>query len=437
LRPTRILHVVEPGAGDEGVLACRAALSIPGVEHLVWVIGSDAQAARAAELGVASSSRIVPPLGVPELAARRYSNLVWDRFWRPGRGSPGDRTPDIQMCWSIHAAGLTRAAMGNRAMLRLCALLRSPAGERRRGSLASKRMAYALSHAQPIALHRSLREDYARAASKRRGGLYSRENIRLFAPPVPIRPEIVDPDEKSELRRELGIPSDAYSVVLLADPPNAADANRFAFLLGLVFAAHVRVCGIVPGGVGPGRSGIAHLNGGGAHRTQRAAHFLRDHNRRWGMSITGWPLERSLRAADVAVLLTPDPTIPSSTDSAGPTSLTLAMALGVPIFSAFSPMARDTLGTKLADLCVAKAASSYPINDAAGRLIPALGDAVLLHELQSTALRRAQLLADEDAFRRDLLAIWDEMTHRPRAREGLPVPPALRDPTNEPVLLDS
>lgn len=469
-RPLKVLHVLEPAAGEEAILACRAAMAIPGVQHLLWIIGNDQDAARAAALGVRSETRIAVPLGMPELGARRYANLVWQRFWSPESEREdlggGGRTPDLQMCYSPHAAGLTRAAMGNRGMLRVALLARTPAniGEVRKGSIAAKRLSYALGSTQTLALHPSIREAYGKPASSRRGGLYGQDNIRLFEPPVPIvhggKIAPVQSAERMALRRELGIPDECFSVALLADPPSAGDAHRFAFLLGLVFAAHVRVCGIVPGWT---PRGGGHVSEEGVASKARAAHFLRDHNRRWGMSVTEWPLARSLRAADIAVVLTPEPKLPESRYSCGPTSIALALSMGVPVLSGFSPMVRDVVGPSLAGTCVGGVLgdgagltgySEFPVNQCAGKVIPVLSDPREIERLSGLAQARAKELcaplgsaekpasageaacAHLGAFERDLLALWEEMMHRPRMREGLPTPPALLDPMDAPVPLE-
>lgn len=111
----RILHLVEPPAPglagavlrpaphDAGALACRAAIEkAPEHEHRVCLIGPASAEHRAHSLGLRTTDRISPPLGVPSLAWFGLESLVRDRG-----------PPDAVQCWSRPLLRLARLALGN------------------------------------------------------------------------------------------------------------------------------------------------------------------------------------------------------------------------------------------------------------------------------------------------------------------------------------
>jgi hypothetical protein len=416
-------------------------MSIAGVDHELWVIGDARDEARVSSatpqgFGLPVSARIAAPLRRPQLAVRRFANVVEERYWSTDHDH---QTPDIQVSWSVNTASLLRSASGSRAALRLAMVVREPVPAIP-GSLEYRRQKHALSHTQPVVFDDTVREAIARAASARRGGTFQADNIRIIDPPMLPQREPVSEAERAALKAALGLPPDFACVVYLNDPPSAGDVHRFAFLLGLVFAAHVRVSGVVP--VGLGASGVDRMGfglGGAGLRSARAARFVRDHSRRWGLTLSEWPLHKLLRAADAAVYLPADHRLEPCAHnraSCGPTSIALALSLGVPVFTSECPMARRIFGehSGLAPMCIGH---GQTVNHAGAAMIPVLMDPARLADARRASSRRGQEIALADGFRRDLKALWEEMTSRPIARPGLPLPPALRDPEEAQVLVNT
>lgn len=421
-------------------------MSIAGVDHELWVIGDHHDEARVSRafpdgFGLSVSARIVAPLRRPQLAVRRFAKVVEERFWSTDHDH---KTPDIQVSWSVDTASLLRSASGSRAALRLAMVVREPMPAAQ-GSIEYRRQRHALSHTQSVVFDDTVRDAIARAASARRGGTFQADNIRLIDPPMPERAAPASDAERAALKHALGIPPEFACVVYLNDPPSAGDVHRFAFLMGLVFAAHVRVSGVVP--VGVGASGVDRISfglsgsglGGAGLRSARAARFVRDHSRRWGLTLSEWPLQRLLLAADAAVYLPADDRMdpcPHNQASCGPTSIAMALAMGVPVFTSECPMARRIFGehSGLSSVCIGHGRT---VNHAGAAMIPVLADPVRLEDLRSASWRRGQEIALADGFRRDLKALWEEMTSRPIARPGLPLPPALRDPEEQQVLVNT
>lgn len=424
MKPLSVLHLIEPAAGDEPLIACRAALDIPGVDHAVWSIAGSQAHRRATRAGITADVRILPALSIPELAARRASHLFNERYWSPHAPLP---TPDLIMCWSIGTMGLSRMVVGKRGVMR-CGMFHRARPALRPGSPAYRREAYAVADVTAFAFGRPIRSAYARTASVGRGLTFLEDNIRLFEPPSPHTPRRISPEDRAAARARLGVPRDHRLIALLADPPRAGDAKRFTFLLGLLYAGHTRVTGVMPAGVS---------------RLGRAARYLREHDRRWGLIVSDLPLEDRLAAADAAVVLPADTrgaepesalTDPLTLPSAGPVSVAAALALGVPVFSADPLVDRalldgpDATSTPLSDACLATDFGHDGLpNRIAGRLAPALRDDALLNRLGELSLKRAAAAHAADDFRRDLLALWQEVANFPIIRPGLPTPPILLD----------
>lgn len=99
----RVLHLIdEQGTGDAAIMACAAVVrALPHVRHGVCLIGSSEFERRAASLGLATTDRIVPPLGRTPLAWRGLRRFLRDR----GR-------PDLVHAWSDDGRRLARLAGG-------------------------------------------------------------------------------------------------------------------------------------------------------------------------------------------------------------------------------------------------------------------------------------------------------------------------------------
>ncbi|MBX3386512.1 MAG: hypothetical protein KF768_08065 [Phycisphaeraceae bacterium] len=414
MKPLSVLHLLEPADGEDAVIACRAALDIPGVDHALWIIGNDADARFARERGVESPDRITPMLRTPETAVRRAANLFNHRYW--GGHAPLE-TPDLIMCWSIGCMGLSRLIVGKRGVMRCGLLLRDRLAPRR-GTLAFRREAYALADVTTVALSERIRAAHAQAASVGRGGTFLKDNIRLFDPPIPPTRPALSPADRLDLRRRLGVPDNHHLIALLADPPRAGDAKRFTFFLGLLYAGHQRVSGLIPSG---------------CQRLGRASRYLRDHDRRWGLIASDLPLETRLAVSDAAIVLPAEHSGSACTaPSTGPVSIAAALAAGVPVFSTDAAVDRalldgpDAAQPSLSAHCLATDfGHDGLLNRIAARLAPALHDPAHFAHLRDRALARAQTMRQADAFRADLLALWREIANVPIIRPGLPVPPSL------------
>lgn len=399
----RILHLLDPHDGEEPALACRAALSIEGVSHDLWLVTDSAGEQRARQLGLATTDRVPTRRGTLGPIARGMRRLLQNRY--DDLGLP---TPDLVQCWSVRMLGIARAAFGKRAIPRCCVLTRTPLPPATlpiTGKwFAQRSIERALDDTTLLALDPTIREAWAPAASIGRGGLRMLDNIRLCEPPVITPPPEHSPHApaRDEARAALGLKSDEVAIALLADPPAAADAVRFAFLVGLIHCAGIRVVAITR----PGTRG-----------SRRSARFVAGHSRRWGLIETDHPLPNMLAAADIAVWDVGEDGVPSS----GPLSIRAAMAAGVPIAAAWRPMAARALGAAASD-CLA--ASDTP-QLVAGRMHALAQDATLRARVGEQCRRIAIESAQRDDFRRTLLALWQERANVPIIRPGLPIPEAL------------
>lgn len=394
----RVLHLLDPHDGEEPALACRAALSIQGAAHDLWLLTDTEGERRAGRLGLRATDRVPTrrgPLGPTARAMRRLLQNRYDDVNLP--------TPDLVQCWSVRLLGIARAAFGKRAIPRCCVLSRTPvthnSGPLTGRWLARRRIERALDDTTLLALDPTIREAWAPAASVGRGGLRMLDNIRLCEPPVISTPPA---PAREEARAALGLHPDEVAIVLLADPPAAADAVRFAFLVGLIHCAGIRVVAITR----PGTRGA-----------RRSARFVAGHSRRWGLIETDHPLPHVLAAADIAVWDVGDDGVPSS----GPLSIRAAMAAGVPVAAAWRPMAARALGAAASD-CLA--ASDTP-QLVAGRMHALAQDAALRARVGEQCRAIAAEGAARDDFRRTLLALWQERANVPIIRPGLPIPEAL------------
>lgn len=226
------------------------------------------------------------------------------------------------------------------------------------------------------------------------------DNIRLCEPPV--AGAAADDAARRSARAALGIPDDAMTVAMLADPPDAADALRFVFLVGLIHCAGIRVVALARAG---------------QRGERRAARFVAGHSRRWSLVVSDRPMTDILHAADIAVWDTGEHGVPSS----GPALIRESLARGVPVAAAWRPMAARALGP-LASVCMATSDTPQLV---AGRIHALARDAALRARVAEEGRRFAESCVKRDDFRRTLLALWEERANVPTLRPGLPVPEEL------------
>lgn len=264
----RILHLIDPAAGEGPLLACAAALRIPGFDHTVWTIGPRAAARRAAAAGVPSHHTLPAPARRPTLAWPAARALAAD-LRRAGA------TPDVVHCWSFSTLTLARLAFGPRL----------------------PKMVFACS--DPADLPRWSRPQLADGpllvTTRRTTWRRWIADVSLDARhlPLPIPTPLTAPSARDDLRAAVGIAPGEHAllIALLADPPRAADARAFSFMLGLLHLAGARVIGVVPRGVGQGR---------------RGARFVRAHGRRWGLVEWDGPMSVLAPATDLAMWSPPN-----------------------------------------------------------------------------------------------------------------------------------
>lgn len=393
----RVLHLIDlRERSDEAVMACRAAsIHAPG-RHRIVAVGSfrDVGIAREAGLPIDAAA---PPVGPwPELSCRRLRRLINDRDGR-------DATrpwADVVQCWSPSMLALARLSSGQRTPPRVGALLRPPVQPVE--GIRSARMRFGMLYATLFAPDRFTRSSWAEPASARRGGRLLEQNIRLLDPSTAVNGH--GGAQRAAARAELELEDDDIAVVLLADPPSAADGARFAFLLGLLFTTGVRVVGLM-------RHGATH------HR--RACRFVRMHGRRWGLVCSHHSSDVLLAAADAAVWDVGDAER-GGIVSAGAVSIGRALARGVPVAAARHPLSVETLGPGWAEL-VARDAT---LSALAERLLPLCRDHALRRAMSQ---RLAEGRRPGHAFAPDLRRLWEEVTNMPMARPGLPMPLALAE----------
>lgn len=391
----RVLHLIDlRERSDETVMACRAAALHAAGRHRIVAVGAsrDVELARAAGLTIDAAA---PPVGPwPELTLRRLRRLLNDRDGR-------DATrpwADVVQCWSPSMLALARLSSGHRTPPRVGALLRPPAQPI--VGIRSARLRFGMLYATLFAPDRFTRASWAEPASARRGGRLLEQNIRLLDPSTAVNGQ--SGAHRAAARAELELEPDDVAVMLLADPPSAADSARFAFLLGLLFTTDVRVVGLM-------RHGATH------HR--RAARFVRMHGRRWGLIASHHPTDLLLAAADAAVWDVGDAER-GGIVSAGAVSIGRAIARGVPVAAAKHPLSVETLGPACADLI----ARDATLSALAERLLPLCRDRARREALSEQLAREPR---PGHAFAPDLRRLWEEVTNTPMIRPGLPIPPAL------------
>jgi len=268
------------------------------------------------------------------------------------------------------------------------------------GALRARREVYALHDTTLFATDAAVRSSWAEPASARRGGRLLELNIRLLSYPGIEGRTMGAGADRQVHRAAIGLQPEDIAIALLADPPAAADATRFAFTLGLLYTTGARVVGIVPRGVGGER---------------RALRFVRSHGRRWGLTVFEGSLLGAVQAADIALWDAADGD--DGRVSAGPGLITWARGAGVPVACASHPSAAQALGSR-ASICMGRDRSPSSLAD---RLLH------LIAHRHEPALEPPRG-APGSTFADDLVALWGETANVPVVRAGLPTPTALLQP---------
>jgi hypothetical protein len=365
LKPLRILHMLDPEAGDEGVLACAALLRAGDAEHRVWLAGSTRFEARCESLGVRTTDLVPAPLGRAELAWRRVRRLADDRDADVREGA----WADVVQCYSLPSLALARLAIGKRRPPRVGFLARPPAVR------PAGRARFALHDSTLVCCDDATANGYAEAASARRGGTFLRDNIRRCDPPaIPFR---ADAAAREHARARLGLSPDDRAVAFLMDPPSAGDAMRAAFVVGLAYVAGTRGVAIVP-------RGAAHA--------RRAARFVRTHGRSWGLLLTDG--------------------FSSPHASSGSTLVRLAVDRGLPVVTPPDAVASSAL----------VGARAFT---ALNRTPTALGEALVRALAAPVQAPPAPPPPAPSDFLPTITAVWREVANVPVLRPGLPTPVLL------------
>lgn len=284
----RVLHLLAPGggSGDERVAACVRVIEGTQREglahHDVLLIGSEADEARAWAMGVHTTDRIVLArraggLGVAARALKR---------WIESRGSvENDAGFDLVQCWCLETAALAR---------------RSVLGAPMSVTLVD------VEHAQTRelcgvsqAVFSVLDESHVREAAR---VLCACGALADFGPSSRVRvldlPRhsaigcVAESMNEREVQREalkrdwFGVEAGVRVVAYATADADRAEATFFAFTLGLVRVSGVACAGVMA-------RGLPHA--------RRAAKFVRDHGRTWGLCETELGMRNVLECADVCV----------------------------------------------------------------------------------------------------------------------------------------
>jgi hypothetical protein len=309
----RILHLVEasgraPDAGEEALLACRALLESPGgasAHHDVWLIGTESDEARARRAGLRVERLVSPVLGVPELS------------WRGCRRAARTLArPDVVVGWSVGAMALGRLCFGG--VPRVGVMIRGPWASA--GWTAGVRSRMGFPGATTVALSE------ADGAAWRIAGA---DDVRTaqYVPALPDEETLAA--SRRAARERLDLDEADVAVLLLADPPGAADVRRFTFTMGLIYTMGGRVVGLTPRWGAGDRTPVA------LQQRRRAARLVRAHGRRWGMIEWEGSMEDLLAACDLAVcdLRTRRAAEGGPELSAGPVMIACACTRGVPVIA--------------------------------------------------------------------------------------------------------
>ncbi len=369
----RVVHIIDAAAGDETILACAAAASIPLADHTIILLADSAAEQHTRALGLLTPDRVNPAGPVTH---RRLAALLRARLDAESR-------PTVLTAWSVPALALARRALGKRSLPRVAVLpvhqAPTPAD------------AYALDEVTILVLSTAVREAIAPAAAARRGSSPNliRDNIRLAPPPVFTRSGPV-PTSRESLRSALGLTPSDRVVSLLASPARHADALAMAFQLGLCFTIGHPLVGLVPRSAANLRQGLE---------------FCREHGRRWNLLPFDLSLPELVAAADLCIAQSTD-----LAPSCGPTALSLAAAMGVPV--AAHPSVLSGLGL-IAPPPPALLAANSDRNALALPIISLAESSPEAAQLAHAQRAWCDHARAADAFRSTLAAIWAEVTNLP------------------------
>ncbi len=282
----RLLHIVEPAAGEGPLRWCHAARF---GDHRIVALGVD----------IPLPSRFI------ESSSRGISRWIASQApWRP----------DAVICWSEGA--LRAASFGMDFVGRINTVLvtdRAPLPSR--SWLAARLLRRALANTivlagSPVvaAAWRTLRPSAVR-------------EVDIIAPLA--TPDAASLARRAAIRASLGIADHDVAALLLADPVSEGDARNFLHQFGTLVVGGANVCGIVPAGTG---------------QLHRAARYLRAHHRAWHLHVINAPASHAMPAADLAVWS------PEGPSAGGAALATSALAACVPVVAPFSDLACQTLG---------------------------------------------------------------------------------------------
>lgn len=278
----RVLHLVAPGGehGDERVAACERVIDQTrregGVVHAVLLIGSAADEVRAWDVGLLSTDRVE----IARRAGGRVIAAAGVKRWLASRGGlRGGGAVDLLQCWCLETAALAmRCATGLALSVTMVDAGRGGAGAMNggRGAVFSVldeshvheaertvRASGAGSKVRVLDLPRELGLDMSAASRSRAGSEPGAQMLERFG---------IDPGAR---------------VIAYATADSArGEATFFAFTLGLLRVAGVECAGVMA-------RGLPHA--------RRAAKFVRDHGRTWGLCETDLGMRNVLACADVCV----------------------------------------------------------------------------------------------------------------------------------------
>jgi hypothetical protein len=218
-----ILHLVRPATllekpalgmrrrwsmgSDAGVMACRAVIgAMPQLEHKVIVIGGGAAGERAAELGLAATARMAPPMGRAEMAGPALTR--WIRAYG---------VPRVVQGWGAEFSGL-------------------------RGRTAAARVSWCV-------------------ADMEQGVIEAR--LEQWPPVTSAMTPWIGKGSGVQVRRGGAAGKDGWRVALLGDPPGAMDALGFLYTLTILHVAGIRTTAVIPRGAGRLDRALRHMAGGG------------------------------------------------------------------------------------------------------------------------------------------------------------------------------